>query len=108
YSFFDTNEMKFETHLKNHHLIDFIENESKIKQLKRISENQFVITNFNDKLQFNDLRFGLLSKKSNEIKYAFSYELYQENGRWNAKEIIKEKRDGVQMLKDLWIRLQGN
>lgn len=108
YSFFDTNEMKFEKHLKNQHLIDFIEDESIIKQLKRISENQFVITNLNDKLQFNDLRFGLLSKNSKDIKYAFSYELYQENGSWNAREVIKENRDGVQMLKDLWIRLQGN
>ena len=108
YSFFDTKNMIFEKHLKNHHLIRNIENESIIEQLMRISENQYIITNNKNKLQFNDLRFGLLSKNSNDIKYAFSYELYQEGENWRAKEIIKEKRDGVQLLKDLWGRLQGN
>lgn len=108
YSFFDTKEMKFESHLKNHTLIQSIENQTIIKQLKRISENQYIITNNNNQLQFNDLRFGLLSKDKEDVKYAFSYDLYQENGIWNAKEVDKEGREGVKLLKDLWIRLQGN
>lgn len=108
YSFFDTKEINFKKHLKNHQLIDSLENEPIIKQLKRISENQFIITNTNDEIQFNDLRFGLLSNKTDSVKYAFSYDLYQENEKWNAKEVTKEKRDGVQLLKNLWIRLQGN
>lgn len=108
YSFFDTKEMKFETHYKNHEYLKSISNEPIIKQLKRISENQYIVTKNEDKLLFNDLRFGLLSNNPNDIKYAFSYELYDENGVWKAKEVEKVKRDGFQLLKKLWTRLKGN
>ena len=108
YSFFDSKSIVYESHFKNHQYIDSIKNEPIIKQLKEISENQYIITKNNDKLQFNDLRFGLLSNNKDEKKYAFSYEIFQENGTWYAKEVVKEKRDGVKLLKDLFIRLQGN
>nr|WP_297309158.1 metal-dependent hydrolase [uncultured Flavobacterium sp.] len=108
YSFFDSKPITFEKHLKNHKLIESLNNEPIIIQLKEISENQFIITSNENKLQFNDLRFGLLSNTSYEKKYAFSYELINENGKWKAVEVPKEKRDGVKLLKDLWFRLQGN
>ena len=108
YSFFDTTEMKFEKHFKNHEYIKSISEEPIVSQLKHISENQYIITKSEDKFFFNDLRFGLLSNNPNNIKYAFSYELFDENGVWKAKEVVKEKRDGFQLLKNLWTRLKGN
>lgn len=108
YSFFDSKELKFISHPKNHDLISKIENQAIIKQLKRISEDQYIITSNSDGLIFNDLRFGLLKNTNSEKQYAFSYLLYQENGIWKAKEQPKEKRDGIALLKNLYIRLQGN
>lgn len=108
YSFFDSKPIKFEQHLKNHELIEDIKKQSILIQLKGISENQFIITTDQDKLYFNDLRFGLLTNSNQEKKYAFSYQLLNNNGQWSAIEVPKEKRDGLQLLKDLWIRLQGN
>jgi len=108
YSFFDTTEMKFEKHFKNHEYIKSISEDPIVSQLKHISENQYIITKSEDKFFFNDLRFGLLSNNPNNIKYAFSYELFDENGVWKAKEVVKEKRDGFQLLKNLWTRLKGN
>lgn len=108
YSFFDTKSMKFVTHPKAHFLINSISDEPIVKQLKKISENQFVITNQNQSIQFNDLRFGLLDNNKDNLKYAFAYELYYEDGIWKAKELPKENRDGIQLLKNIWVRLQGN
>lgn len=108
YSFFDSNDIKFVKHAKNHNLIKEIKDEPIMQQLTRISENQFIITNHNNILQFHDLRFGLLSDTKDDVKYAFSYILYQEGDQWKAKEVVKNQRDGMQLLKKIGLRLKGN
>jgi len=108
YSFFDTKPMRFQSHLKQHNYIKDIEKEPIIIQLKKISENQFIITNKQKNLFFNDLRFGLLNKDSADIKYAFSYELYKDGDVWKAKQVEKENRDGIALLKKIAVRLKGN
>lgn len=108
YSFFDSKPIQFEKHVKNHDYIDFIKNENIVKQLKHISEDQYIITKNDGNLIFNDLRFGLLKKDEKNIQYAFSYLIYEENNIWKASELPKEKRDGVLLLKNLFNRIKGN
>lgn len=107
YSLFDRKPLNYTFYPKNEHLIQLIADEPIVKQLQHISEQEYVITQRNDSLFFNDLRFGLLSKEKEQ--FAFSYHLYKnENGEWQAKELPKASRDGKKLLKDLWVRMKGN
>ncbi|WOD43227.1 metal-dependent hydrolase [Hwangdonia lutea] len=109
YSFFDTQPITFETYKKNHELLgSLIENE-KVKQMIAVSEGWYTITKKNDKLFYNDLRFGLLSMTPNAQDFVFRYEIrVDEFGNVQFIEQEKNKRDGKKLLADLWERLKGN
>lgn len=103
YSIFDSKEMSFQYFPRNKNLIDHIE-DSNINRLKEISENQYIITENKNGLVFNDLRFGLL-KSNGEVQFAFSYQLIPSKNGYIVKELPKSKRDGMQLLKNIWLRL---
>lgn len=107
YSFFDTQVATITAYPKNHHLIKNIDNELVVKQLKRISENQFVITNDGKHLYFNDLRFGFLNKNPENPQFAFSYRITQNDGVVKANEVKKDRKDGKKLLKQMIKRMQG-
>jgi inner membrane protein len=73
-----------------------------------ISEGWYVITKQNDKLYFNDLRFGLLNDDREHPIFAFSYEIIDRNGEVSAEEVSKSKRDGILLLRRLVRRIAGN
>ncbi|MBU2928297.1 metal-dependent hydrolase [Winogradskyella psychrotolerans] len=109
YSFFDTQDIQFETYPKNHHLLgDLIQNE-KVKQMITISEGWFTINKIDDKLYYNDLRFGLLSTEPQSQNFVFRY-LIDVDASGNVSFIEQEKtqRDGKQLMSDLWKRIKGN
>lgn len=108
YSLLDTKVADVETYPKNHHLIQSIENEEVIQQLIEISENQYTITQENNQLFFNDLRFGFLNKNPDSLQFAFSYEIIQTNGEISAVEVEKNRKDGKKLLQQLVKRIQGN
>ena len=108
YSFFDTKPLQFVTHHKNENLLQNLNHLSIVKQLKEISEQQYVITQREDTIVFNDLRFGLLTDESSRKQYAFSYLLYQENKEWKAIEAPRKRADGVLLLRKLANRIKGN
>lgn len=108
YSFFDSQPIAFEKHLKNTNLIAPIKNEPVVQQLLHISEKQYIMTQFQDTLYFNDLRFGILKNEAHQTQYAFSYQLYPEKGKWAAKETPKKRADGLELLQKLYFRMKGN
>ena len=61
YSFFDSKPIDFEPYSKNHNLLGEFANNNKVRRLMKISEGWYTISKTNDKLFFNDLRFGLMS-----------------------------------------------
>lgn len=109
YSFFDSQEISFETYPKNHGLLGNLIENKKVKQMIAISEGWYTITKKDDKLFFNDLRFGLLSMTPNAKDFVFQYEIIlDESENIQFIEQKKNKRDGKKLLTDLWTRLKGN
>ncbi|MEG0916640.1 MAG: metal-dependent hydrolase [Myroides sp.] len=104
YSIFDSKEMSFQYFPQNKKLIDHL-NDDNINRLKEISENQYIITENKNGLVFNDLRFGLLKNNDSDVQFAFSYQLIPSKNGYSVKELPKDKRDGIQLLKNIWFRI---
>jgi inner membrane protein len=109
YSLFDTQPISFDRYEKNHHLLgNLVENE-RIQRMIRISKGWYVITNENDRLYFNDLRFGLYSFHPGSTDFVFKYEIYEDQkGEIELREVQKSQRDGKELLVSLWKRIKGN
>lgn len=108
YSFFDSYPASVNVYPKNHQLIQTYENQKVIRDLKAISENQFIITTANGKLFFNDLRFGFLNKNPDSLQFAFSYEIIEKQDDVTAIEVEKDRKDGKKLLQQLAKRIRGN
>lgn len=108
YSFFDTQQTRFEAYPKNHQLLgDLIENE-KVQRMISISEGWYTIIKKDGKLYYNDLRFGLLSMEPQSQDFVFQYRIdVDDDGNVNFVEQEKSKRDGKKLISDLWNRLKG-
>jgi len=109
YSFFDTKPIQFQFIPKQNELITDYENEAVIKQLKRISEGWYCITQKENLLLFNDLRFGVMNADKNDLQFSFSYQITKENGEIKAAELPNKNRaQAKKLLGKLWVRLWGN
>ena len=109
YSFFDTQDITFEIYPKNHDLLgSLIENE-KVKRMIAISEGWYAITKTNDKLYFNDLRFGLLNLEPQSQDFVFKYLIeIDTNGNVSFVQEQKTERDAKKLISSLWERVKGN
>ena len=84
-------------------------NETKVQQLFRLTEGWYVLELVGERLIFKDLRFGQNNITDVKSNFVFSYELfYDENGRFQAKELPKDFKDGKQMVSNLIERITGN
>ncbi|MDN6280602.1 MAG: metal-dependent hydrolase [Psychroflexus sp.] len=108
YSFFDTKPIEFESYSKNHALIGELIEHPKMQRMIKISQNWFTISQEDDKLYFNDLRFGLMSLEPDADKFVFSYEIQQEDDRIHFIERKKNPEDGKKLIGELWTRIKGN
>ncbi|MEM7106979.1 MAG: metal-dependent hydrolase [Bacteroidota bacterium] len=109
YSFFDLQPISFENYPKNHHLLgDLLYNE-RIQRMIRISKGWFIITQEDETLYFNDLRFGLLTLEPGSTDFVFKYKISKnESGEVVLTEVTKDQRDGKKLLIELWDRVKGN
>lgn len=109
YSLFDSQPIIFNSYPKNHELIaDFTDN-LKMQRMISISNQWYCITEKNDELYFNDLRFGLLSMEPDAQDFVFQYKFeINENGDLFFTETEKDKGDAEKLLKQLWERIKGN
>lgn len=108
YSFFDHSSIIFDVYPKNHELLEGIKEEAIVQRLIALSEGWYIISEKDGELYFNDLRFGLLKKDVDDVQFAFSYRFFRDaEGTLCAEEVFKERKDGVKLLKDLWVRLKG-
>lgn len=109
YSFFDTQPIQFDFYPKNSFLETGVKDNQDFQCLQKISEGWYTLSTFEDRIFFNDLRFGLLSDDPRNPQFAFSYEfLPQSNGNFIVVEVSKAKRDGKALLIKLYVRLLGN
>lgn len=109
YSLFDSQPIIFNSYPKNHELIaDFTDN-LKMQRMISISNQWYCITEENDELYFNDLRFGLLSMEPDAQDFVFQYKFeINENGDLFFTETERDKGDAEKLLKQLWERIKGN
>ena len=109
YSLFDSQAISFTFYPKNQKLEEKLINSYDFKQLKKISEGWYLITEQNNRLYFNDLRFGLLNNNPENPQFAFSYQMIPiSDGIYWAEEVPKAKRDGKALLQKIFTRLKGN
>ena len=106
YSLFDSDkEVEFKAFKKNENLLGKMKSEPIVSRLKKISKNWYTIEKRENKIYFNDLRFGQLGVK--ESKFAFSYELKYEHNKLIAVENKKRPDQVKPLLIQLWNRIKG-
>ncbi|HLT34289.1 MAG TPA: metal-dependent hydrolase, partial [Aquaticitalea sp.] len=109
YSFFDTQDVSFDTYPKNHDLLGALKANEKVKRMIAISEGWYTIQKVNDNLYYNDLRFGLLNLKPQSQDFVFKYLIeVASDGTVRFIEQEKTPRDGRKLMSDLWQRVKGN
>mgnify|MGYP005986664367 CR=1 FL=1 len=108
-SFFDKKPIEFSYYPKNHHLLENLKNNDKVKRMISISKGWYTISKQQNELYFNDLRFGTLSMRKNAENFVFKYKInVDENENVTFIEVKKNKDDAKNLLSDLWIRIKGN
>jgi len=109
YSFFDTQPIQFRSYPKDHHLLGELAQNERIQRMIHISKGWYIITQENDTLYFNDLRFGMLGMDSHAQNFVFKYAITPTgDGEVELTEVEKSPRDGKKLLQELWTRIQGN
>lgn len=108
YSFYDSKPIEFVTYPKNHELLGDLVTNDKIARLINIAEGWYTISEEKDTLLFNDLRFGLLSFKPDETRFAFTYEISSSDRGLEISETPKKMGDTDGLLGDIWQRIKGN
>jgi inner membrane protein len=109
YSLFDSQAISFTFYPKNQILEEKLVNSYDFQQLIKISEGWYLVSEQNNHLYFNDLRFGLLNDNPENPQFAFSYEFeVNPDGKLIAHEVPKAKRDGKALLQKIFTRLKGN
>jgi inner membrane protein len=109
YSLFDSQPIRFTFYSKNRKLEEKLVNSYDFQSLKKISEGWYLVSEQNNRLYFNDLRFGLLNDSPENPQFAFSYRMIpMSDGIYLAEEVPKAKRDGKALLEKIFTRLKGN
>ena len=108
YSLFDTQPISFVAYSKNKVLEKQLIGNPDFEKLKKASEGWYIISQKDENLYFNDLRFGLLNDNPANPQFAFSYQFIQNNSEMHAKEVPKSKREGRLLLQKIVTRLKGN
>lgn len=108
YSFFDTKPIKFYSYPKNHYLIDKYKNDSSIQRLIRLTKGWYTVSEKDDALYLNDLRFGLLSVSPNFQQFVFSFKITEEKQKIIVEEVSRDRKKAKKIMYDLWVRIRGN
>lgn len=108
YSLFDTKPITFSKHPKNHELLGDLANNDKVQRLTKLTNGWYTITEKEDQLYFNDLRFGLLSVDTSSQDYVFSFLIAENGNDVTITENEKRPEDAGRILKNLWTRIKGN
>jgi inner membrane protein len=107
YSYFDKSPIEYHFFPRQEHLLGELKDDELIRQLVRICEGWYVITQKDGKLYFNDLRFGLLNNDFRHPEFVFSYEIASRDGVVSVSEVEKTRRDGKEMFRRLLSRVGG-
>ena len=108
YSFFDSSPIKYDFYPRRAELLGDMANSETVRRLIKISEEWYVITKRDQKIYFNDLRFGTMNNDVNNPEFVFSYELIDDGSTVTAREVEKGSREAGEILSRLFRRIAGN
>lgn len=108
YSVFDSNPIEFRPYPKQHDKINHLRTYDNLNRLIQVTHGWYTISEKQNELYLNDLRFGLLSLNPKAEKFAFSYLLKEQNNQLIITEESKNRGDAKELLTELWARLRGN
>ena len=105
----DEDNVHFSRFPKNHHLLGKMSNDPLIPRLIKLTQGWYTVEKNEEKIIFNDLRFGQLGMGTDADRFVFSYELfYDEKGILIAKERERSPEEAKPLLKKLFSRILGN
>ncbi|MDC8001716.1 metal-dependent hydrolase [Aequorivita todarodis] len=108
YSFFDTKPIRFYPHPKNHEALGDLAEYDKVQRLIKITQGWYTVSEKEEGIYLNDLRFGMMSVDPQAEKYAFSFLIEKTGNEVTVTEEEKDTRDAKKLLGDLWTRIKGN
>lgn len=108
YSVFDSNPIEFRPYPKQHDKINHLRTYDNLNRLIQVTHGWYTISEKQNELYLNDLRFGLLSLNPKAEKFAFSFLLKEQNNQLIITEESKNREDAKELLTELWARLRGN
>ena len=108
HSFFDTRPITFDRYPKNHALLGDLASQDKLKRLISVARGWYTINQEPGGLFFNDLRFGVLDSRSGNPNFVFSYQILENQGELEIKEVVRRPEEAKQLLLDLGRRIMGN
>ena len=108
HSIFDSKPITFVRYPKNHALLGDLAAHDKLRRLISVARGWYIITQKNGELFFNDLRFGVLDGRSENPNFVFSYQIVEDHGALEIKEVERKPEEGKQLLFDLGDRIMGN
>jgi inner membrane protein len=79
-----------------------------LERLTRITSGWFTISERENELYLNDLRFGLVSLDPASEKFVFSYNLLEGDNELIITEEPKNREDAKALFSELWRRIKGN
>jgi len=108
YSLFDTKPVQFSLHPKNHGALGNLREESKVQRLIKITKGWYTVSEREDGIYLNDLRFGMISVDPKSEKFAFSFLIEKKGNEVTVTEEEKNTREAGKLLSALWQRIKGN
>jgi len=108
YSIFDTQPISFASYPKQHELLENLKEEDKVQQLIKITQGWYTVTQKENQIFINDLRFGLLGFQPTENRFVFSFELIKTPNGLKVKEVEKNRTQAKELLSELVNRIKGN
>lgn len=109
YSIFDKQKkIDFHRVQRNDSLIDHLEKDIAVKNLKQLSKGNYIITKENSVLYFNDIRFGQVSgwNKADD-PFAFKFNLSKNADNKRALNRVKYKESTYEWFTTLVNRIKG-
>jgi inner membrane protein len=108
YSIFDSQPIQFRAYPKQHEKIEGLLKYENLERLTNITNGWFIISERENELYFNDLRFGLVSLDPASEKFVFSYSLSEVDNELIITEEPKTREDVKALFSELWTRIKGN
>ncbi len=108
YSIFDSQPIQFRAYPKQHEKIEGLLKYENLERLTNITNGWFTISERENELYLNDLRFGLVSLDPASEKFVFSYNLSEVDNKLLITEEPKNREDAKALFSELWTRIKGN